>query len=1016
MRVVGNANCDILVVLEPTDLTIKQYVVSEQGKILIEALRATGVSMSNVSLIIPSKEIPRSLRKDERGAQQLVLSERPQFLKQFNRFNPKALLYVGKYAALQIFGRILKATEFEGIIRKVPDLRCPIVGCTSLVNAATYKDSIPLVNAQIAMLKRLVDNNYSYDDSLLSFETNYEWRVDISDIIKNKPKVIAFDTETTGLDWKIHKPIIYQMTFKDGHSILSPVSEDYFPDYFKEKFGDFSYSVLRDQWKQILEDPNIKKVGHNIKFDMHMAMNLGHRLRGLHVDTLQLLFSVDENLPSKSLDNATKMFVPELAGYADKFNRETDKGQMLSVPPQEMLNYAGGDTDATFRLCRVLIKKAKEDESNLKVFTKVKMRAIETFFDMERTGIRVDVNYFDSISKEYLKFLEEEQREIIKLISAKVRRKYMFGKKGQAKNPLRLGNKEMLRDAIFSEDGLGIIPIPDKGYEESSKNKEVKIPSISVNSHLKFFRDQGYELIDRYCEYAKVSKMSDTYTGDREQGTGLWQHIRFNEETDEHRIHPTYEIHTNTGRCLTGDTLVTVRNGRRSIQKRLDSIVVGDSVLTHKGRYMPVIKIFKNGKKEVYGVGLENGFKVVGTLKHKLMLESGEFKQIQYLDYSDRLMCSVDGEFKAFKITQFFYNRKNVVETYDIEVQDDHSYIANGIVSHNSNCKNPNMQNPPSKGELAVQFKKSIIASDGYVLLAADYSQMELRCIAIAAGEKVMQQIYKEGLDIHSKTAAEVLLQITLEEFRNIDSKLRKELRSKAKAIIFGFMYGLLPKGFVVYAKLLYDVDFTLEEAEVIRETLLTQTYPGLQQWHINTKDFVRKNGYVKALHGSTRHLPAIHSHDKWVKLEAERYSINSPVQEFGSDMGLMAFEYIMRDMSRDNIRPINFIHDALYFEVRKELAVEYASYVKWYMENVPIARDFGIVSPIPFVADPDLGVNWADVFTLAELELETKNKSKDFKLFCKEFSVTKEQAAKYFCYNGNDVKMIATRPDFCSI
>jgi hypothetical protein len=85
-------------------------------------------------------------------------------------------------------------------------------------------------------------------------------------------------------------------------------------------------------------------------------------------------------------------------------------------------------------------------------------------------------------------------------------------------------------------------------------------------------------------------------------------------------------------------------------------------------------------------------------------------------------------------------------------------------------------------------------------------------------------------------------------------------------------------------------------------------------------------------------------------------------------------------------------------------------------MENVPIARDFGIVSPIPFVADPDLGVNWADVFTLAELELETKDKNKDFKLFCKEFNVTKEQAAKYFCYNGNDIKMIATRPDFCTI
>jgi DNA polymerase I-like protein with 3'-5' exonuclease and polymerase domains len=1016
VRSAGNSICDVLVILEPMAQSVSEFVVSESGKILTSSLREAGVNLSKVSFIISATEIPRDIKKIEKAAKEHVLNQRADFLKIFNRYKPKALLYVAKYAALQLFGRSVVAGEFEGIIRKVESHPYPIIGCTSIRNAALYKDSISLVKAQIMMFKKLVDNNFQYDDKLFKFNNNYEWRVDISDVLKNKPKTIAFDTETTGLDWKVDRPIVYQMTFAEGHSILSPVCESYFPEYFKETFGDFSYDALRDQWKQIIEDPEIRKVGHNIKFDMHMALNLGHRLRGLYIDTLQMLWSIDENMPSKGLDNAVKIFVPELAGYADNFNRETDKGQMITVHPKDMIDYAGGDTDATFRLCKTLIKIAKEDPSNLKVFSKVKMRAIETFFDMERTGIRVDVNYFDSISKEYLKHLKEESVEIIKLVPPKIRRKYMFGKKSETKEPLRLGNKEMMRDAIFSEDGLGIIPIPDKGYEPSSKTKEVKIPSIAVNTHLKFFKEQGYELIDRYCDYSKISKMSDTYTGDREKLTGLWQHIKFNEETGEYRIHPTYDIHTNTGRCLTGDTLVTVKQGRKTTTKRLDQIVVGDLTLTHKQRYMPVTKIFKNGKKEVYGVCLDNGSVLRGTLKHKLMLESGEFKQIQYLDYTDRLMTYTDGEFKGSKVNSFYYKKNDLVETFDIEVEEDHSYVANGIVSHNSNCKRPNMQNPPSKGDLAVQFKKSIITSDGFVLLAADYSQMELRCIAIAAKEKIMQQIYNEGLDIHAKTAAEVLLKITLEEFRNINSKLRKELRNKAKAIIFGFMYGLLPKGFVVYAKLLYNADFTLEEAEIIRETLLTQTYPGLQQWHIDTKEFANEHGYVKALHGSTRHLPAIHSHDKWVKLEAERYSVNSCIQEFGSDMGLMAFDYIMRDMSRDNIRPINFIHDALYFEVRKELAVEYASYVKWYMENVPIARDFGIVAPIPFVADPDLGVNWADVFTLAELELETKDKNKDFKLFCKEFNVTKEQASKYFCYNGNDIKMIATRPDFCTI
>ena len=236
MKVAGNRICDVLVILEPSNQSMSEFIVSESGKILTSTLKEAGVDLSKVSFIIPAPEIPREIKKIEKAAKEFVLASRADFLKIFNTFKPKALLYVAKYAALQVFGRSVVAGEFEGIIRKIENHPYPIIGCASIRNAAMYKDSISLVKAQIMMLKKLIQNNFEYNDNLFKFENNYEWRVDISDILENRPTAIAFDTETTGLDWKINKPIVYQMTFKEGHSILSPVAEDYFPEYFKETF------------------------------------------------------------------------------------------------------------------------------------------------------------------------------------------------------------------------------------------------------------------------------------------------------------------------------------------------------------------------------------------------------------------------------------------------------------------------------------------------------------------------------------------------------------------------------------------------------------------------------------------------------------------------------------------------------------------------------------------------------------------------------------------------------------
>ncbi|NQY58465.1 DNA polymerase [Cognatishimia sp.] len=1003
--------------------TIAEFIEREEGQILLSSLKKAGVNIKKTSFIMSCPEIPYFIKKVERDAKEFVLEKHNKFQSVFKQFKPKCLIYVSKYASLQAFGTVLKAGEHEGILRKLAMYEAPIIGVGSLYNAVTFRDSIQLVKAQIEMIKKLVDNNYEFNERLTDYKGDYIWSIDISDVIEKKPKFIAFDTETTGLDWTKNHAFMYQLTYKQDSSIMSPVTSDYYPEYFIDaidkifKFIDSMCGItqeyeidyesilskIRDQWKVLIEDPKVKIIGHNIKFDMHMAMNHGHETKGLCCDTLQLLWSINENLPSKSLDNATKIYVKELAGYADSFNRETDKSNMIEKHPAEMIDYAGGDTDATFRLAKVLLKEAKKDYKNFNVFRKVKMRAIQTFFKMERNGICVDTEYFDKISKQYITELEEKTDTLLSLMTEKVLRKYMFGKKGMKEDPLRLGNQDMLRDYLFTEDGLNLPPFK---YEKSSMNKEVKIPSLSVNDHIKFFKNNGYEFVDLYCEFSKLEKLSTTYTGSREDNTGFWKHIRQVKKKNEYRIHPNYNIHTKTGRCLIAGTQVKIKRSTKAIE----DIKIGDEVLTHTGKFKKVIGVFDNGKKHVVGVTTVDNKTVVGTPKHRLMIHDGTWKQIKQLRLGDRLKVLEKGKFVERKITSIIERyRKEPVQTYDLEVEEDHSYVANGIVSHNSNCKNPNMQNPPSQGKLATLFKRSIVAPEGCALLGLDYSQMELRAIAWAARDRAMIEIYNSGGDIHSTTAAEVVLRITLEEFRKIDKAERKGYRKKAKAIIFGFMYGLLPKGFVTYAKLLYDLDFTEEEAEIIREVLLNETYSGIGTWQEEKKKEAHAFGKVRSLHGSIRHLDGIKSHDKWVRLAAERYAINSGIQEFGSDMGLLALYYIQRDFP-DEVQIFNFIHDALYMYVPIEKAVQYACYIKYYMENVPLKELFGIESPVPFSAEADLGQNWADVYLLSEL---SKDKSGELAL---EYDI--DNIGDYFNYDNDkeEYSLKAIKPEFCNL
>ena len=339
-------------------------------------------------------------------------------------------------------------------------------------------------------------------------------------------------------------------------------------------------------------------------------------------------------------------------------------------------------------------------------------------------------------------------------------------------------------------------------------------------------------------------------------------------------------------------------------------------------------------------------------------------------------------------------------DTFDLVVDKDHSFVANHFVVHNTSSRSPNLQNTPKRGEMAKEFRKIFLPPiKGWKFLELDYSQVELRVAAWMANESRMIQIYKEGGDIHAATAAAVtgvpfkkfangrkdttLLSEVISDWPGADKYLRslspserakatvKQYcdikRYQAKAVNFGYLYGMWWKKFKTYAKTDYGIDYTDEEAEQTRINFF-KNYPNLEKWHRKMKGDANNDGYVRALHGSLRRLPNVESFDDSIIQGSERQAVNAPVQRFASDLGLIAVSRIFRDAPKEIIRPVLFIHDAIVPCVHPDHVEEAAAAIKYYMENPPLKEWFGITPPFPLVADVSVGDNLGEMEELPEI------------------------------------------------
>ena len=263
---------------------------------------------------------------------------------------------------------------------------------------------------------------------------------------------------------------------------------------------------------------------------------------------------------------------------------------------------------------------------------------------------------------------------------------------------------------------------------------------------------------------------------------------------------------------------------------------------------------------------------------------------------------------------------------------------ATGRLSSN----NPNLQNIPIRTERGREIRKAFVPRNkDYILLAADYSQIELRIIAHLSKDKAMIEAFRKGLDVHTATASRVY-GVPVEQ-------VSKEMRRHAKTVNFGIIYGISAFGLSERLKIPRR-----EAAEIIQSYF--EKYPGIHQYMEKTIAFAREHGYVETLLGRRRYLNDIRSANSVVRSYAERNAINAPIQGSSADMIKIAMIRIFNEMQHRNMKSkmILQVHDELVFDAHKEEVEALKILVNDKMKNA-------LPLDVPVIVDINTGENWLE-------------------------------------------------------
>ncbi|MDO4627424.1 MAG: DNA polymerase I [Pasteurellaceae bacterium] len=572
--------------------------------------------------------------------------------------------------------------------------------------------------------------------------------------------LFALDTETDSLDYMQANLIGISFAFETGEAAYLPLGHNYIgaPEQL-----DLNQTLA--QLKPILENPAIKKVGQNFKYDLAIFMRYGINVQGFAFDTMLESYVLDstgrhnmDDLALRYLGHQTIAF-EEIAGKG--------KGQLTfnQIDIEQATTYAAEDADVTMKLHQVLWVKLRQEPKLMQLFEQMELPLTKVLSQVEREGVLIDSDLLCLQSNEIAARLTELEQQAYEL----------------AGQPFNLASTKQLQEILFDKLGLPVLRKTPKGAP--STNEEV-LEELAYE----------HELPKVLVEHRGLSKLKSTYTDKLPQ--------MVNPQTG--RVHTSYhQAVTITGRLSSSD---------------------------------------------------------------------------------------------------------------------------------------PNLQNIPIRNEEGRRIRQAFIARQGYQIMAADYSQIELRIMAHLSGDQGLTQAFSQGKDIHRSTAAEIF-GVSLEQ-------VTSEQRRSAKAINFGLIYGMSAFG------LARQLGIGRNQAQEYIN-LYFQRYPNVQTFMHDIQQQAKAQGYVETLFGRRLYLPEINASNAMRRKGAERVAINAPMQGTAADIIKRAMIAIADQIAQqDEIKMIMQVHDELVFEVREDRLEYYRDKIKMLMEN---AADL----VVPLIVEVGVGANW---------------------------------------------------------
>ena len=256
--------------------------------------------------------------------------------------------------------------------------------------------------------------------------------------------------------------------------------------------------------------------------------------------------------------------------------------------------------------------------------------------------------------------------------------------------------------------------------------------------------------------------------------------------------------------------------------------------------------------------------------------------------------------------------------------------------------ENPNLQNIPIRSEQGREIRKAFVPRDeNYLLLSADYSQIELRIIAALSQEQGLLEAFANDMDVHTATAAKV--------FGVFTDLVTPDMRSKAKMVNYGISYGMSAFG------LAQRLSIPRREASEIIDHYFAQ-FPSIRRYMSDTVEFAREHGYVETVSGRRRYIRDIRSSNATVRGAAERNAINAPIQGSAADMIKVAMARIHQEICRRALqsRMLLQVHDELVFDMHKSEEAELRDLVEDRMKNA-------LPLEVPIVVEIGVGRNWLE-------------------------------------------------------